>query len=131
MHPSEEGFSWIPRHPRNTLDPPHLQTGPLGVDCFSHFPQAHCFVQHFYAGGVMKHEESRAVATAVLFELRDCTRVRRLLPAAAAAQLCGLGETLPVWVTHAQGQGEEEGRSEALAQVARAIQPFVDVVEIV
>jgi len=133
MQPDQPAFKWIPRHPRNRRDPAHVQTGPLGVDCFSHFPQAHCFVQHYFAGEVMKKEESREVRDAVLHQLRDCARVRRLLPPQAASQLCAPGQRVPVGHPDSTviGKEAEEHRNKALALIARAIQKFVDVVEIV
>jgi hypothetical protein len=133
MKPDQYAFKWIPRHPRNRRDPPHAQKGPLGVDCFSHFPQAHCFVQHYFAGELMKQQESRQVRDAVLYQLRDCARVRRLLPPAAATRLCAPGQQVPVGnpLSEPLGKNAEEALNKALELIAQAIHPFVDVVEIV
>uniref|UniRef100_A0A7S0RCL4 Uncharacterized protein n=1 Tax=Pyramimonas obovata TaxID=1411642 RepID=A0A7S0RCL4_9CHLO len=120
--PDEPQYYWNLRHKRSRRPPPFV--GPLGVDCFAHYPQAHCFVQHFFVSSQMKVEESVYVRTAVLQDLRTCLRVRRLLPAAAAAALCGSEEddSPPQWAST-----DEMARMD---QLAALLMPHVDQLDI-
>mmetsp|Transcript_40726 Transcript_40726/g.77761 ORF Transcript_40726/g.77761 Transcript_40726/m.77761 type:complete len:671 (-) Transcript_40726:54-2066(-) len=120
-YPDDKDFQWNVRHRKNRST--RTKMGPIGVDCLSHYPQAHCFVQHFFAGVPMKQEESKVVRNEIMFQLRTCARVRALFPPSAAIQLC------------AEATGDDEGPSWSsdsidmqIAQLSELLTPFVDTI---